>query len=112
MGTPKQGSISPELQAKAKFFKTLAHPVRIQILQFLAQSGKCITGDISNNFPLSRTTVNQHMNVLKKAGLIVAHLEGAKIVYCLNLQKIKELDNTLNDILNIIQIPPDYCCSL
>ena len=68
-----------ELQEQASLFKALAHPARLQILQFLAKSKNCISGDISDELPLSRTTVNQHLTELKEAGLIKGHVEGVKM---------------------------------
>ena len=38
------------LQEKANLFKALAHPARLQILQFLAETKTCISGDI-HSFP-------------------------------------------------------------
>ncbi len=84
-----------ELAGLAKLFKALAHPARLHILQFLAQSKTCITGDISDELPLSRTTVNQHLTELKKAGLIQGHIEGAKTNYCINPKKMDELKKSL-----------------
>ena len=66
------------LQARANLFKALAHPARLQILQFVAETKTCISGDISEELPLSRTTVNQHLKELKDAGLIQGHVEGVK----------------------------------
>ncbi len=79
------------LQTSAELFKALAHPARLTILKYLAETRTCITGDIANELPLSRTTVNQHLKELKKAGLIQGTIEGAKTNYCLNVKKIKEL---------------------
>ncbi|HDR52790.1 MAG TPA: ArsR family transcriptional regulator, partial [Mariniphaga anaerophila] len=50
-----------ELAEMAVLFKALAHPARLRILQFLAETQTCITGDISDELPLGRTTVNQHL---------------------------------------------------
>ncbi len=69
MVASKFESFNSDLQNKAKLFKTLGHPARIQILQFLAQTRKCFTGDISDNFPLTRTTINQHIRELKNQAL-------------------------------------------
>ena len=101
-----------ELQKRANLFKALAHPARLQILQFLAQSGTCITGDISEHFPLTRATVNQHLKELKDAGLIYGHVEGAKIVYCLDCDKVKEMEEILTGLLNEMHLPADFCCAL
>jgi len=98
------------LQENANLFKALAHPARLQILQFLAKSKNCISGDISDELPLSRTTVNQHLTELKEAGLIKGHVEGVKMKYCLDGQKVKEMKTLLTTFLEEIQLPEDFSC--
>lgn len=97
-------------QTRASLFKALAHPARLQILQFLAKTKTCISGDISDELPLSRTTVNQHLKELKDAGLIRGHVEGAKMNYCLDGEKVKEMKTLLTSFLNEIQLPDDFIC--
>ncbi len=98
------------LQQKANLFKALSHPARLQILQFLATTQNCISGDISDELPLSRTTVNQHLKELKDAGLIKGHIEGVKMKYCLDAQKVNEMKNLLTSYLEEIQLPDDFIC--
>jgi DNA-binding transcriptional ArsR family regulator len=112
MVVPKTALFDKELQQRANLFKALSHPARLQILQYLAQTRTCLTGDISENFPLTRATVNQHMKELKEAGLIYGHKEGAKIVYCLDVEKIREMEVILNGFQKIMHLPEDFCCSL
>lgn len=85
-----------EFAVNASYFKALAHPARLQILKFLAESKSCITGDISDELPLGRTTVNQHIKELKSVGLILGHIEGVKTNYCLNPQKVNEIKQALD----------------
>ena len=83
-----------ELQDLARFAKAISHPARLAILNFLAEQKICISGDISDYLPLSRTTVSQHLKVLKKMGIIHGEIEGLKINYCLcNDQIIKYVNN-------------------
>ncbi len=98
------------LQQRANLFKALAHPARLQILQFLARTKTCISGDISEELPLSRTTVNQHLKELKDAGLIQGHITGVKMNYCLNFTEILEMKNILTGFINEIEIPENFCC--
>jgi DNA-binding transcriptional ArsR family regulator len=98
------------LQEQANLFKALAHPARLQILHFLAESKTCISGDISDELPLSRTTVSQHLKELKEAGLIQGHVEGVKTNYCLDYLKIEEMKTLLNNFMNEFQTPDDFCC--
>ncbi|MBN1181345.1 MAG: winged helix-turn-helix transcriptional regulator [Bacteroidales bacterium] len=85
-----------ELQDTALLFKALAHPARLAILKYLAEAKVCISGDISNELPLSRTTVNQHLKELKEIGLIQGEIEGVKVNYCLNQTSVKNLVKVLS----------------
>ena len=91
-----------DLRNTAGLFKALGHPARLAILKYLSETKVCISGDISNELPLSRTTVNQHLKELKALGLIKGEIEGSKVNYCINGEKMKKaktvLDNFLNDL--------------
>lgn len=106
----KTALFEKELKEMSELFKALAHPARLNILQFLAKTKTCITGDISDELPLSRTTVNQHLTELKNAGLIQGHIEGAKTKYCLNPEKIKEMKELLVSFIEDIQPGEGYVC--
>lgn len=97
-------------QQCASLFKALAHPARIQILKFLAETKTCISGDISKELPLGRTTVNQHLKELKNAGIIQGHVTGAKTNYCLNPAKVKELKALAGNFFEIIDVDENMVC--
>lgn len=84
-----------ELQDLALFAKVLSHPARLAILKFLAESKTCISGDISEQLPLSRTTVSQHLSELKKIGLIHGEIEGTRVNYCLCSSSISSYLNKM-----------------
>ena len=105
MSIAKRELFDPELQTASSFFKALAHPARLAILNYLAGSKMCITGDISDELPLSRTTVNQHLTELKEVGLIKGTINGVKVNYCLNEEKIKELNLRFTQFINNLN-----CC--
>ena len=98
-----------ELIQNAILFKALAHPARLKILQFLAETKTCITGDISDELPLGRTTVNQHLKELKDVGLVTGHIEGVKTKYCLDAAKLQELQNSLQSFLERINLENYQC---
>jgi len=80
-----------ELQNLSEIAKVLAHPARLAILQYLSTCKTCISGDITKEIPLSRTTVSQHLQELKKHDLIEGEIDGIKIHYCLNNKKLEEI---------------------
>ncbi|MFA5045508.1 MAG: metalloregulator ArsR/SmtB family transcription factor [Paludibacter sp.] len=79
-----------ELQELAKFAKVISNPARLAILKYLAETKTCISGDISDQLPLSRTTVSQHLKELRDMGLIHGEIDGLKINYCLCGSTIEE----------------------
>ena len=94
---------TPELQELARFTKVLSHPARLAILQYLAETKTCISGDISDQLPLSRSTVSQHLKDLKELGLIHGEIDGLKINYCLCGSEIKRLVKMFGDFFDIIK---------
>jgi len=79
----KRENFSTELQELARFAKAISHPARLAILKYLAETKTCISGDISDQLPLSRTTVSQHLKELKNLGLIHGEIDGLRVNYCL-----------------------------
>lgn len=87
----KANRFDDDLQELAKVSKALSHPARLAILRFLASSETCISGDISQEIPLSRTTVTQHLSELKKLGLIKGEIDGVKVNYCIDSKAVKQM---------------------
>jgi ArsR family transcriptional regulator len=94
---------TPELQELARFTKVLSHPARLAILQYLAETKTCISGDISDQLPLSRSTVSQHLKDLKELGLIHGEIDGLKINYCLCGSEINRLLKVFADFFDQIK---------
>ena len=97
-------------QELANLAKALSHPARIAILQYIASCDTCISGDISDHLPLSRTTVSQHLKELKAIGLIKGEVEGLKMRYCLDRVAIESLGSTFNTFFGAIQPKNEECC--
>ncbi|MGQ8336801.1 ArsR/SmtB family transcription factor [Sunxiuqinia sp. A32] len=111
MTQAKVNLFDDDLQVASSFFKALAHPARLAILKYLAEAKVCISSDISNELPLGRTTVNQHLKELKNIELIKGTIEGVKMNYCLNPQKIDELKMVLSQFVDTINLPTNFSCN-
>jgi ArsR family transcriptional regulator, arsenate/arsenite/antimonite-responsive transcriptional repressor len=86
----KSERFDDNLQELARFAKVISHPARLAILKFLAETKSCISGDISDFLPLSRTTVSQHLKELRNLGLIHGEIDGLKVNYCLCTSSIEK----------------------
>jgi len=98
-----------ELQDLANFAKVISHPARLAILKYLAETKTCISGDISDKLPLSRTTVSQHLKELRDMGLIHGEIDGLKINYCLCGSSINEYLDKFNQFFSKIKTTEISC---
>ena len=73
--------------------KALGHPARLQIVEHLKRTDRCVCGEIVDMLPLAQSTVSQHLKCLKEAGLIIGTVEGPRTCYCVDrnlLQRFKK----------------------
>jgi DNA-binding transcriptional ArsR family regulator len=90
MASAKKEKYSREDIKLARYAKALAHPARIAILRHLASLDNCCFNEISKELPLADSTVSQHMNELKDAGLIQGNFEPPRVQYCINAENWKQ----------------------
>jgi ArsR family transcriptional regulator len=79
--------------ALASLSKALGHPARVAIPRHLLQVDRCICGEIVNILPLAQSTVSQHLKQLKEAGLIRGEIEGPRICYCADKERLAVFKN-------------------
>jgi ArsR family transcriptional regulator, arsenate/arsenite/antimonite-responsive transcriptional repressor len=109
MTNNKSAEFNQEQQKIANYARILSHPARIAIIQLLAREKEIKTGNISDYLPLGRTTVSRHLKELRSAGIIQGTIEGLKIHYCLDMDKLQEIKSTINTFLE--DSIYDFTCS-
>jgi len=75
----------------AKLAWAIAHPARVRIVRLLLSRQNCMCGEIVDELPLAQSTVSQHLKILKESGLIQGEVDGPKVCYCVNREKLAEL---------------------
>lgn len=103
MGISHIDKFSNEQNILAKYAKTLGHPARIAIIEYLINSSSCICGDIVEALPLSQSTISQHLKKLKDAGIIELKKNKTSSCYCLNIDACKDLLKTFNRLFENIE---------
>ena len=88
--------------AANEVFRALSDPTRREILMVL-RSGDRSAGEIADRFPLARSTLSGHFNVLKAAGLVVTERRATTIVYSLNASAFEEALGALMQLLHVGQ---------
>jgi DNA-binding transcriptional ArsR family regulator len=91
----------PEAETYAGWFKALADPTRIRILNLLAQSAEpvCVC-DIVDHFPLGQPTISHHLKILRDVRFVAAERRGTYMYYRVNGACLAEFPDAARRILN------------
>ncbi|WP_205756044.1 metalloregulator ArsR/SmtB family transcription factor [Labrenzia sp. 011] len=81
----------------AAIFRALGHPARLAIVRQLARQAGACCGEIVNHLPLAQSTVSQHLQVLKDAGLLSCDTRGRNCHYLLNREKLRQAEQSANE---------------
>jgi ArsR family transcriptional regulator len=93
-------NINPEkLEASSELLRALAHPLRLQIIEFIDQSDAINVNKIYNTLKLEQSITSQHLRVLRTTDLVSTEREGKFIHYRVNYDKI---DQTVKAIRNFL----------
>ena len=110
MGTTKTEHFTDKQNQIAVMMKSLGHPARIAIMEYLMKVDTCICGDIVNVLPLAQPTVSQHLKELKNAGLIKGNVEGNAICYCIDENALALLQVYFANVSNALEQKKNNCC--
>lgn len=92
---------SRELQTlKAEFFRALAHPVRIRLLEVLSSGGEQNVQTLAQKLGIDQPIVSQQLAKLRASGIVTTRKEATTVTYALLDPMIGDLLKTAKDILN------------
>ena len=84
---------------KADFFKALAHPLRISILDALRE-GELTVNEISQHFNVEPANASQQLAVLRNRNIVVTRKDGANVYYSVSDKSIFKLLDAAKEIFN------------
>ena len=88
----------PLYLAKAEFFKALAHPARIRVLELLSEREHSVS-EMLPEVGLEPAHLSQQLAVLRKMNLVVTRKEGSTVFYSLVSPQVAELLTVARRIL-------------
>lgn len=86
-------------QFKADFFKALSHPLRIRILELLAEGEKNVF-ELQSLIGSEGSAVSQQLSVLRAKNIVSSRKEGTRVVYTLRDPMIMDLLQIARQIFN------------
>src|ERR1041384_1854577 len=84
---------------KADFFKALAHPLRISILDAL-RDGELTVNEISQRFEVEPANASRQLAALRNRNIVIARKEGASFFYSFTDKTLFKLLDVARDIFN------------
>ena len=94
-------SPSPQLQTlKAEFFRALAHPIRIRLLEVLVSTSESSVQDLQKKLGIDQPIVSQQLSRLRASGIVVARKRGAATRYSVTDPLLADLLAVAKQILN------------
>lgn len=70
---------------RAQVFKALGHPVRLLLVERLAEGEECVCR-LTECTGLDISTISRHLGLLKQAGIVVDQKRGQQVFYSLRFQ--------------------------
>jgi DNA-binding transcriptional ArsR family regulator len=91
MGTTKSHLYTKHQNATAEVFKSLGHPARVAILEYLLENGPSIGSDLVKILNLAQPTVSRHLNEMVNSGILEAASTGNAVRYSVDEKNVTEL---------------------
>jgi ArsR family transcriptional regulator len=89
---------TPIYQVKAEFFKNLAHPARIRVLEVLREGDRAVS-ELIPEVGIESSHLSQQLGIMRRANLVHSRKEGATVVYSVSNPMIFELLDVARKIL-------------
>ena len=97
--SPSAAQVGDLQTFKAAFFKALAHPVRIRILEELVHGERSVR-EIQSVLGLDQPVVSQQLSVLRANNVVVGRKVGVSVRYTLRDQLVADLLDVARQIFN------------
>ena len=91
--------MSQLLQFKAEFFKALAHPLRIRVLDEL-RAGELGVNELSLRLGVEQSTISQQLAILRTRDIVGGRKSGTSVFYSVKDPAIFRLLDVARDIFN------------
>ena len=86
------------LEQKVAILKGLAHPVRLAVVETLADREMCVC-EIAEMFHFDRTTISKHLSLMKNLGILEDRKDGLKVYYSLRIRCLPSMLSCIEKVV-------------
>ncbi|PWJ26448.1 ArsR family transcriptional regulator [Branchiibius hedensis] len=91
----------PLYQAKAEFFRTLGHPVRIRILELLSEREHAVH-ELLAEIGVEASSLSQQLSVLRRSSLVTSQRRDGEVIYAIAVPEVNDLLQAARQILSAV----------
>lgn len=85
-------------ERQARICKAFAHPGRLQILDLLGEGERSVS-ELQEVLGISKTSISQHLSILKSAGVLATRRHGKQIFCTLAMPEVKQACQLIRRVL-------------
>ena len=82
---------SKKFEELADLLKSVSHPIRLCIVRGLMRKKKCNVSYMQECLGIPQSTVSQHLQKLRSAGIVATERNGLEVNYVLADQRIEQI---------------------
>lgn len=86
-----------QIERAANILKALAHPVRIEILNYLDEGKQLNVKEIHELLGIEQSSASHHLGILKDKGILLSRREGKNTYYYLRDKNFGKLIDCLGE---------------
>jgi ArsR family transcriptional regulator, virulence genes transcriptional regulator len=103
-GTASNGTLLKvdllNVKKAALILRAVNHTLRQQILKQIDEQGRMTVTDLYVKLRLEQSVASQHLAILRKAGFVKTDRDGKFIYYSVNVSRMQELNQFVEELLN------------
>ena len=87
------------LKIAVELTRAIAHPLRMQILEFIDRNKAINVNSIYRALQLEQSITSHHLRILKQANVVSATKEGKLMIYSINYNLVEKTVTAVNRFL-------------
>lgn len=87
------------IKKAALMLRAINHKLRQQILRQIDEHERITVTELYIKLRLEQSVASQHLAILRKAGFVKTSREGKFIYYSVNVQRLKDVNEMVNNLL-------------
>jgi ArsR family transcriptional regulator len=97
MNEINENSVFP-LSTHIEVLKAIAHPLRLQIMEFIHKNEEVNVNKIYNTLHLEQSITSQHLKIMRNAGVVISHKKERFVYYALDYVLLRTVGLSLQQI--------------